>query len=112
MTEQERFARMLQKLLLWATGEGIRILLYQLYRTPEQQNVFFQRGASKADGYKKLSKHQNGLAADICVLDTEGKAIWTNDTRYNKLGQYWHGVCGGTWGGDWKSIPDIFHFEL
>jgi peptidoglycan L-alanyl-D-glutamate endopeptidase CwlK len=43
-------------------------------RTPEEQNQLFKQGASKCDGYLKISKHQSGDAIDLNVF-VESKMI-------------------------------------
>lgn len=113
MTDQEKFARMLGKLLSFAAVQQIDLLMYQLWRTAEQQKEMFDKGLSDADGYKKISKHQLGRAADIAVI--VGDTLdWSDREEYHKLGRFWHDVLGGTWGGDWSRVKrhDIYHFEV
>lgn len=84
--------------------------MYWLWRTPEEQNTMFLNGVSNCDGYKILSKHQLGCAADIAVLK-DGKIIWKYCNEYEILGTYWENL-GGIWGGRWKNPHDIYHFEM
>jgi hypothetical protein len=35
------------------------------YRSAEQQNELYKKGASQLDGFKHKSKHQSGLAVDL-----------------------------------------------
>ena len=109
MTPHERFARMLQRLLDYASAQGIKVLLYWLFRMPEQQKALYDKKVSNCDGYKKLSKHQLGRAGDIAVVIDE-KIDWKDHPEYKILGDYWVRL-GGTWGGNWKK-KDIFHFEV
>lgn len=92
-------------------------------RTAQEQAKLFEDGASKKDGYNKLSKHQSGDAVDI-VAYVNGS--YTHDERYyymlaghilataKRLGYKMK------WGGDWDSdndlddqtFNDLCHFEL
>lgn len=113
MSDQEKFARALGKLLAFAQAEGIKVLMYQLFRTEEQQHELFLAGKSNADGKKKLSYHQLGRAADIAVMK-ENSIIWPRVPEYEHLGEYWKSL-GGTWGGDFKAEKvkdDIYHFQM
>lgn len=44
-------------------------------RTAEQQYELYSQGKSKADGYKKSSKHQSGRALDFYAF-VDGRASW------------------------------------
>lgn len=84
-------------------------------RTVEDQQQLFNDGKSKADGVKKKSKHQSGLALDFYAF-VDGKASW--DTAHlthiaaamlqaaSKLGYKI------SWGGFWKSFIDMPHIQL
>jgi len=37
--------------------------------------------------------------------------IWERCAEYEQLGAIWK-QWGGRWGGDWKSLNDIYHFEV
>ena len=110
MNPQEKFARALGKLLEFARGKEIAILLYSLYRTDAQQRALYETGKSKADGIIKRSKHQDGCAADLAVVKG-GSPVWSRCEEYVMLGLYWKSL-GGKWGGDFKFADDIFHFEM
>lgn len=84
-------------------------------RSVKDQGYLFSKGLSKADGVKKLSKHQSGYALDVYAY-VDGKASWevehmaqiacaflqvANDMNINLQ-----------WGGLWKSFVDMPHFEL
>ncbi|TLY41369.1 MAG: M15 family metallopeptidase [Nitrospirae bacterium] len=57
------------------------------------------------------SYHNFGLAFDIVVLDSLGKADWdTNHPGWKKAGDLGKSV-GLEWGGDWKSFKDLPHFQ-
>lgn len=111
MSEHEKFARMLGKLLAYAERQNIKVLMYWLWRSAEQQNEMFKAGGkTNCDGYKVLSNHQLGRAADIAVV-VDGSIRWEMRPEYELLGRYWEGL-GGTWGGRWKGLNDIYHFEV
>ena len=44
-------------------------------RTEDQQHALFLKGASKCDGIKSRSNHQDGLAVDFYAY-VDGKASW------------------------------------
>ncbi len=96
----------------YAMGCRINYLVTAYHRTPEQQHVLYLDGKSKCDGYTKRSAHQDWLAIDIVMVNPDGALEWKRDERYEKLGAYWRNQLGNVWGGDWKSLNDIYHFEL
>jgi hypothetical protein len=55
------------------------------------------------------SKHVLGLAIDL-VYVVDGEPVWQRCRAYEEAGKYWK-EAGHTWGGDWKSLNDIYHFE-
>lgn len=84
-------------------------------RTADEQYALFKAGTSKADGVRRQSKHQSGLALDVYAY-VDGKASW--DTEHlalvaaamlqaaSELGYKLE------WGGLWKSFRDMPHFQL
>lgn len=110
MTDHDRFARLLGKLLRYAYQQGFEVLVYQLYRDQATQEALYRQGKSKADGVRKRSKHQDGRAVDLAIVK-DGQIDWTRCPEYDKLGVYWQTI-GGTWGGNWKFAEDIYHFEV
>lgn len=102
------FLQKLWKLLEFAESQGIKLIYFSTYRTPEQQHQRFQDGLSKCDGYTKRSKHQDHRAVDLAVV-AGNDCVWLHIPEYDVLGQFWKNL-GGVWGGDWKS-DDIYHFE-
>ncbi len=112
MTDQERFARSLGKLLMFAHEQKIEVLMYQLFRTAEQQRVLYDARKSRADGTAKKSMHQLGRAADLAIV-MAGNIVWESCEEYFKLAIFWKSI-GGRWGGDFKinQYNDIYHFEM
>lgn len=99
---------------------GISILVTQGYRSVEEQNQLYEIGrtrppigrahiVTKARGGH--SWHNFGLAFDIVVLDSIGKADW--DTAHPGWGKA--AVIGKSlgleWGGDWRGFKDLPHFQ-
>ena len=99
---------------------GIAILITQTLRTWEEQDKLHAKGRTDPPIGKKhivtnakggQSYHNFGLAFDIVVLDSLGKANWDADhpswTRAAEIGK----SVGLEWGGDWRSFKDIPHFQ-
>ncbi len=94
MTRLE-FTHNLSKLLLRMTNEGEYPILDYIKRSSEEQNRLFLAGLSKKDGYKKLSAHQIGKAADIYFIDITDKdndGVTQELTDPIKGHEYWHKI--------------------
>jgi hypothetical protein len=99
---------------------GIAVLVTQGLRTWEEQDALYAKGrtvppigkkhiVTKAKGGQ--SYHNFGLAFDIVVLDSLGKADWDADhPGWKQAGEFGKSV-GLEWGGDWKSFKDLPHFQ-
>ena len=106
-------------LVFFARLRGIRLLPTSYYRTRDQQKELYAIGRTKethkppvtnCDGEEKISKHQLWEAIDFCIYK-DGKLVWIRNKQYEWLGKFWKKL-GGTWGGDFESVDDIYHFEL
>jgi hypothetical protein len=95
---------------------GLAILITQGFRTWEEQDALFAQGRttpgkiiSNARGGQ--SWHNFGLAFDIVVLDSIGKADWNTAhpgwSRAAAIGK----SLGLEWGGDWPKFKDLPHFQ-
>lgn len=90
---------------------GIPCMVVQTHRTEEEQAENVAKGVS----WVKHSRHQVGLAIDICPYETfqlhgEDKLQWNSeDPVWAKIGAIGKKL-GLTWGGDWK-VRDVGHFE-
>lgn len=83
-------------------------------RTAERQKELFDKGVSKADGYKNKSYHQTGKAFDVFAY-VDGKASWDEQhlthiatailAAASQLG------VPLEWGGHWSSFVDMPHFQ-
>ena len=110
-------------------------------RTAEEQNEIFQRGASKMDGYKKLSYHQPEASPgpEGCALDIDHYGYdWNlDDVVKNKIPMprvyrhfaacmfhSWQNILITLfdetldhafrleWGGHWQTFVDVPHWQL
>lgn len=86
------------------------------YRTIAEQQEMYKKGASKCDGVKNLSKHQQGLAIDIVCYNEDGLVTWEEKYYYVLSGVFKSNAkrlgIKIKWGGDFKNIVDMPHFEL
>lgn len=113
MTQTEKrviFFKKISMLVIWASVKDIQLLPISFFRTAQEQEKMFKDGKSKCDGYKIISKHQQGLAMDFVIIKN-GVPVWSHIEEYDWLGEIWKSL-GGIWGGDFKSLNDIFHFEI
>lgn len=101
-------------------ARGLPILVTQGLRTWEEQDQLYAKGRTKAPIGKKYvvtnakggqSYHNFGLAIDIVILDSIGKADWdTNHPGWRSAAQVGKSL-GLEWGGDWTSFKDLPHFQ-
>lgn len=106
--------------------QGIKIKIGECVRTVAEQNALYAKGrngvpgpiVTKAKGTDYRSMHQWGVAFDIFLdmdVDKDGKKsddVFNNATKlFDKVGAIGKKL-GLEWGGDWKSIKDLPHFQL
>lgn len=100
------------ELLARLVEEDISVFIIETKRTEEQHEEDVKNGRS----WIKRSLHQDGLAIDICPLETYNlhgpdKLQWNaNDPVWQKIGEIGKSL-GLKWGGDWKQ-KDMGHFEI
>lgn len=94
---------------------GIRVVVTESRRTPERQAKLYAQGRTtpgRIVTWTLKSKHLDGLAFDVGVLDDDGVLTWPDDDelweRIGKLGE----AQGLRWGGRWTRSKDRPHFEL
>ena len=79
------------------------------------QHGLFLDGKSKADGYKKLSKHQSGDALDFYAF-VDGKASWNPEHLAIVACAYLQAAMllgyRIEWGGLWKGFRDMPHIQF
>lgn len=109
MTKRTQFTVELAGLLQYMANEGDLPILDFVKRSTEEQQRLFAAKLSKCDGVTKISKHQIGLAADIYLLDEQGKLLDWNKVidKAVKYHTYWDNV-GGKMQIEW----DRGHFEF
>lgn len=104
---------------------GIKIKIGECFRTVAEQNALYAKGrtapgsiVTNAKGSSYSSMHQWGVAFDFFLdmdVDKDGKTsddVFNNATKlFNKVGAIGKKL-GLEWGGDWKSIKDLPHFQL
>ena len=108
MTLRERqslFLLNFSKLIIWIYDQGWEATAGELFRTSEQQAIYFSEGLSKV----KESKHQLKLAGDLNLFIN--KIYQQTKAPYAPLAEYWKSlhpdnVAGYDWG--W----DAGHFEM
>lgn len=108
-----------------ATKDGINFLIGECVRTVAEQDALYAKGRTEkgsivtnARGSSYSSMHQWGVAFDVYLnMDIDGDGQWTDDIynnstkMFNRLGGLGKSI-GLEWGGDWKSIEDLCHFQL
>lgn len=107
-----------RKLIEVCAAEGIKIQVTATLRDFEYQNSLYAQGRTKpgpivtnAKGGQSL--HNYGVAFDVVPV-RDGKAVWGTTGADGAL---WRriGVLGASlgleWGGDWKSLKDLPHFQ-
>lgn len=104
---------------------GIIIGIGECLRTKTEQDDLYAKGRTKpgkivtnAKGNTYSSMHQWGVAADIYLkMDVDGDGLTADDAfnnatgLFNKVGKIGQSI-GLEWGGSWKSIKDLPHFQL
>jgi len=104
--EQAAFLVDACKLIQYATEQGWMVTGGELYRTPEQQEIYLKTGRSKT----MASNHLKRCAIDLNFFK-DGKLVW-DKAQIAPLGAYWESLSPkNRWGGNFKSLVDVPHFE-
>lgn len=104
--EQAAFLMDACKLIQYATEQGWMVTGGELYRTPEQQEIYLKTGRSKT----MASNHLKRCAIDLNFFKN-GQLVW-DKKLLAPLGQYWESLNPkNRWGGNFKSLIDVPHFE-
>lgn len=113
--KQSVFTFNISRLIAWAFANGFTLTFGEVYRTVEQQKIYFDTGRSKTMD----SRHIQRLAVDFNIFK-DGKLI--NDPLIiQPIGEYWITLnTGNVWGGDWnrnhsvldETFKDPYHFEM
>lgn len=106
VVEQAAFLQDVCKLLQYAAEQGWTVTGGELYRTPEQQEIYLKTGRSKT----MASNHLKRCAIDLNFFK-DGKLIW-DKAQIAPLGAYWESLNSkNRWGGNFRSLVDVPHFE-
>jgi hypothetical protein len=106
VAEQNSFLRDVARLIEFCDNHGIMITGGELFRTNEQQALYFKEGRSKI----KTSSHQKRLAIDINFF-IKGELTYEHED-IQPYGEYWKSLNpNNRWGGDWGTFTDSDHFE-
>ena len=117
---QEKFELLQKK----CAQKGITIRATECLRTAKEQDALYAKGrtapgakVTNASGKDAKSMHQWGVAVDI-VIDMDADKDGDVDIRdlynvklLNVVGKIGESI-GLEWGGSWKSIVDMPHFQL
>ena len=94
------------KLITYATQQGWTVTGGELYRTLDQQKIYFDAGKSKT----MQSNHLRRLAIDLNFLK-DGQLV-LDKPKLQAVGDYWESLNNlNGWGGNWRSFLDVPHFE-
>lgn len=107
--ERLEIARKIALLILFAVDyanrKGYSVVLGELKRTREQQEIYLRQGKTKTMN----SKHLKSRAIDIYLIDANNNVI--NDCEeYREIAEYCKSL-GGNAGYFWK-MKDCVHFEF
>jgi len=115
---QSEFIIDVAKLIFWANDNGYKLTGGELYRTKNQQFLYYYGFNLLFDGFLKLvkgkrrsktmsSKHLNRLAIDLNLF-INGRLTY-NREDYKPLGEYWESLNPkNVWGG---RFDDTDHFQ-
>ncbi len=105
VNEQFEFLLDVSKLIIFSSENGFVLTGGELWRTTEQQQIYFDSGKSKT----MKSNHLRRLAIDFNVFKN---GTICNKEEMIELGNYWEGLhSDNRWGGNFVSILDTPHFE-
>jgi len=104
--EQAAFLLDLAKLIEYATAQGFVVTGGELYRTPEQQQIYVKTGRSRTMN----SLHLQRRAVDLNFFK-DGKLVYDKVTLA-PLGLFWESLHPlNSWGGNGVKLVDVPHFS-
>jgi len=93
---------------------GIDLLIYCTYRSIEEQNALYAQGrtkpGNKVTNAKGGQSYHNYRVAYDCGPVVSGNVAWNRNDLFKKIGEIGESL-GLTWGGHFKSIVDLPHFQ-
>lgn len=106
VAEQAAFLLDACKLIDYATSVGFQVTGGELFRTPDQQQIYVKTGRSKT----LQSNHLRRLAIDLNFV--RGGQLCYDKALLEPLGQFWESLHPkNRWGGHFSSFKDMPHFE-
>ncbi len=97
-----------------ARSQGLLVGLQKGIRSFEEQDELYAKGRTKpgnivTNAKAGFSTHNYGIGGDI-VFQVNEKWSWSDKHDWKKLGAIGkkHGL---EWGGDWKKLKDLPHFQ-
>jgi hypothetical protein len=106
--EQNAFLLDVAKLINFIdnSDESVVVTGGELYRTLEQQQIYFKEGKSKTMN----SNHLRRLAIDLNFI--KGGVLVSDKDSLQKYGDYWESLNPiNRWGGKFSNLADTDHFE-
>jgi len=86
-----------------AAATGIKLMIFETYRSQARQQLLFNQGATKL---RQVGVHHFGLACDL-VKDINGQPSWKGDFSFLRFLAKQHGLI---WGGDWGTPGSVHTF--
>ena len=106
VSEQAAFLLDMGRLVLKATELGFQVTAGELYRTPEQQQIYVRTGRSRT----MQSIHLQRRAVDLNFFKG-GKLVY-DKAALAPLGAYWESLHPwNSWGGNGVKLVDVPHFS-
>ena len=106
MQEQAAFLLDMCKLVQFATQQGFTVTAGEMYRTPEQQQMYVKTGRSQTMN----SLHLTRRAVDFNFF-LDGKLVYDKKVLAG-LGAYWESLHPlNSWGGNGVKLVDTPHFS-
>ena len=104
--DQAAFLLDLCKLIEYATARGFVVTGGELYRTPEQQQIYVKTGRSRTMN----SLHLQRRAVDLNFFK-DGKLVY-DKAVLAPLGLFWESLHPlNSWGGNGVKLVDVPHFS-
>ena len=88
---------------------GVELLITSTYRDKASQDALYAQHPKVTNAKGGQSFHNFRVAYDVVPVKN-GKAIWNDDLLWAKVGELGK-AFGLEWGGDFKSIKDMPHFQ-
>lgn len=110
-----KIKKLASKLIEKCLTNGIKISIYQTYRTIEEQNKLYAKGRTESGSIVTKAKggysmHNYGVAFDCAPISNNGGIDWGNIELFKRVGGIGESI-GLEWGGSWDNFPDYPHFQ-